>query len=73
VFGSSTALTSGVYLNTALSGLNASALALSSITTIHLRPAPNTPAGWTTGAGQTIKGKSGVTVVSNWTTYPNLP
>jgi len=68
-----TTLTSGVFINAPLSGLNATALTGSSITTIRLRPAPNTPSGWTTGASQTIKGKSGVTVLSNWTTYPNLP
>jgi hypothetical protein len=66
-------LTSGVYLNAPLSGLTSDALQGSSITTIHLRPAPNTPAGWVEGAGQTIKGKSGVTVVFDWTTFPDLP
>ena len=68
-----TALTSGVYLNAPLAGLDADALTGSSITTIHLRPAPNTPAGWSAGAGQTINGKSGITVVFDWTTFPNLP
>ena len=72
-FQSCTSLTSGVYLNAPLAGLDADALTGSSITTIHLRPAPNTPAGWSAGAGQTINGKSGITVVFDWTTFPNLP
>ena len=66
-------LLTDVYLNTPLSGLDNNALADSSVSTIHLRPAPNTPAGWTIGGGQTIKGKSGINVVADWTTYPDLP
>ena len=63
----------GAYLNQPLSFIGAYAFFVTGLTTIHLRPSPNTPAGWTIGAGQTIGGKSGVTVVADWTTYPNPP
>jgi len=72
-FGYSTSLTSGLYINAPLAGLGDQAFYTSSITAVHLRPAPNTPAGWTTGNGQTIAGKSSIKVVFDWTTYPNLP
>lgn len=65
-------LLTDLYLIAPLSGLDANALNLSSVTTIHLRPAPNTPAGWTEGV-HNIAGKTGVTVVFDWTTYPNRP
>ena len=62
------------YLNQSFSLLPVNTFgADSGLTTIHLRPSPNTPAGWTIGAGQTVGGKSGVTVVADWTTYPNPP
>jgi hypothetical protein len=61
------------YLNQPLNDINPSAFTSSSLTTIHIRPSPNTPAGWTIGSGQTICGKSGVTVAADWTTYPNPP
>lgn len=38
---------------------------------VHLRPSPNTPAGWTLGA-QTIDGRE-ATVTDDWTTYPAAP
>ena len=62
-----------VYLNQPLSSVGSNAFAGCEFSTIHLRPSPNTPAGWTIGGDQTIGGKSGVTVVANWTTYPNPP
>lgn len=43
----------------------------SGINKIRLRPAPNTPPGWTIGPGQSIGGRTGVTVVADWTDYPN--
>lgn len=43
----------------------------SGLTTVRLRPAPNTPAGWTIGPGQTIGDKTNVTVVADWTDWPN--
>ena len=61
------------YLNQPLSSVGTSAFAFTGLTTIHLRPSPNTPAGWTIGSNQTIGGKSAVTVVADWTTYPNPP
>jgi hypothetical protein len=61
------------YLNQPLSAVGSNAFINSGLTTISLRPSPNTPAGWTIGSGQTIGGKSGITVVANWTTYPNPP
>ena len=62
-----------VYLNQPLSSVDSYAFVACEFSTIHLRPSPNTPAGWTIGGDQTIGGKSGVTVVANWTTYPNSP
>ena len=67
-----TALTDA-YLNQPLASIHTDAFISSGLTTIHLRPSPNTPAGWTIGSGQTIGNQSGVTVVANWTTYPNPP
>jgi hypothetical protein len=61
------------YLNQPLSAVGSNAFQSSGITTISLRPSPNTPAGWTIGSGQTIGGKAGVTVVADWTTYPDPP
>jgi len=61
------------YLNQPLSAIGSNAFQNSGLTTIHLQPSPNTPAGWTIGSGQTIRGKSGITVVANWTTHPNPP
>ena len=61
------------YLNQPLAAIDSDAFIGSGLTTIHLRPSPNTPAGWTIGSGQTIGNKSGVTVVADWTTYPNPP
>lgn len=58
------------YLNQPLTAIDTDAFLNSGLTTVHLRPAPNTPAGWTIGAAQTIGGKSGVTVVADWTEYP---
>ena len=43
----------------------------SGINKIRLRPAPNTPPGWTIGPGQSIGGRTGVTVVADWTDWPN--
>lgn len=59
------------YLNMPLSSIEESVFSVSSLATIHLQPSPNTPAGWTIGSDQTIGGKSGVTVVADWTNYPN--
>ena len=70
VFGNCVSLTS-IKLSAPVSGLDGNAFVNSSIATIHVRPSPNTPAGWTAGAGQTIGGKSGITVVFDWTNYPN--
>jgi hypothetical protein len=61
------------YLNMPLFAVGGSVFTSSSLTTIHLQPSPNTPAGWTIGADQTIGGKSGVTVVADWTEYPDTP
>jgi len=62
-----------LFLNAPFSGLDSEALSGSNINTIHLRPAPFTPAGWTLGAGQTIKGKTGITVVADWVNWPATP
>jgi hypothetical protein len=63
---------SDAYLNQPLSAFN-NTFQASGLTTVHLRPSPNTPAGWTIGEGQTIAGRDEVTVVADWTTYPNPP
>ena len=59
------------YLNQPLSSVGSYAFYFSGLGTVHLRPAPNTPAGWTIDSGQTIGGKSGVIVIDDWTNYPN--
>ena len=58
------------YLNQNFSSVNANAFINSGLTTVHLRPSPNTPAGWTIGSQEI--GDITVTVVADWTTYPNL-
>ena len=60
------------YLNQPLSAFD-NTFQASGLTTVHLRPSPNTPAGWTIGESQTIAGKDEVTVVADWTTYPDPP
>lgn len=47
-----------------------SAFSITGINLIRLRPAPNTPVGWTLGPGQTVGGRV-VTVVADWTDWPN--
>lgn len=46
---------------------------MSNFNKIRFRPAPFTPAGWTLGTGRTASGNTNVTVVADWTTYPNMP
>lgn len=66
-------LLTDAYLNLIPGSIDTNAFADSALTTIHLRPAPHTPEGWTLGSGQTIGGKTGVTVAADWTTFPDLP
>jgi hypothetical protein len=67
-FENCTGLTSA-YLNQPISSIGSYAFYLTGITNIYIGPDAT---GYTLGAGQTIGGKSGITV-SAWTNYPNVP
>jgi len=57
-----------VHLNMPLSAVQNTSFQDSSVDTIYIRPAPNTPAGWAFGDSQTIGGRS--LSVAAWTSYP---
>jgi len=59
-------------LNLPRNNIDPGAFTNSRFTTIRLRPAPDTPAGWTIGSGQIIGGNTNpITVVADWTDWPN--
>ena len=58
------------YLAPPLANVGSNAFYYSGLTTVYAKDA--VASGWTLGAGQTVGGKSGVTVI-DWTNYPNIP
>jgi len=58
------------YLAPPLANVGSNAFYYSGLTTVYAKDAVAN--GWTLGAGQTVGGKSGVTVI-DWTNYPNIP
>jgi hypothetical protein len=57
------------YLNCPAANIGSNAFAGSGLTSIYIGP---NATGWTLGSGQTIGGKSGITVAS-WSTFPATP
>ena len=68
-FGYCTNLTTA-YLAPPLANVGSNAFYYSGLTTVYANDAVAN--GWTLGAGQTVGGKSGVTVI-DWTNYPVTP
>ena len=58
------------YLAPPLANVGSGAFYGSGLTTVYAKDAATN--GWTEGAGQTVGGKTGVTVI-DWTNYPNIP
>ena len=58
------------YLAPPLSSVGSFSFQYSGLTTVYAKDAVAN--GWTLGAGQTVGGKSGVTVI-DWTNYPDIP
>ena len=58
------------YLAPPLASVGSYAFQFSGLTTVYAKDA--VASGWTLGAGQTVGGKTGVTVI-DWTNYPNIP
>jgi len=58
------------YLAPPLANVGSQAFYVSGLTTVYAKDA--VASGWTLGAGQTVGGKTGVTVI-DWTNYPNIP
>ena len=58
------------YLAPPLANVGSQAFYYSGLTTVYAKDAVAN--GWTLGAGQTVGGKTGVTVI-DWTNYPNIP
>jgi len=58
------------YLAPPLANVGSDAFVYSGLTTVYAKDA--VASGWTLGAGQTVGGKTGVTVI-DWTNYPNIP
>jgi len=58
------------YLAPPLANVGSSAFLFSGLTTVYAKDA--VASGWTLGAGQTVGGKTGVTVI-DWTNYPVTP
>ena len=58
------------YLAPPLANVGSNAFQASGLSTIYAKDAVAN--GWTLGAGQTVGGKSGVTVI-DWANYPNIP
>lgn len=67
-FASCASLTTA-YLNQPFAQVATDCFLSSGVTTVYIGPDAT---GWTLGAGQTIGGKSGITVAL-WTNYPNVP
>ena len=68
-FGQCSGLTTA-YLAPPLANVGSQAFYSSGLTTVYANDAVTN--GWTLGAGQTVGGKTGVTVI-DWTNYPNIP
>ena len=68
--GLTTAYLATPYANIPTGGFGSGAFFYSGLTTVYANDAVAN--GWTLGAGQTVGGKSGVTVI-DWTNYPNIP
>ena len=58
------------FANIPTGGFGSGAFYFSGLTTVYAKDA--VASGWTLGAGQTVGGKTGVTVI-DWTNYPNIP
>jgi len=73
-FGSCSNLTTAYlatpFANIPTGGFGSGAFYFSGLTTVYAKDAVAN--GWTLGAGQTVGGKTGVTVI-DWTNYPNIP
>ena len=57
----------GAYIDCPATAIDPSTFGNTNFTTIYVRPAPNTPSGWTIGSTQFGK------TVAEWTNYPNYP
>jgi len=73
LFQGATSLTD-IFVNTPRSSVNSTAFTSTTPgLIIHLRPDPDTPAGWVEGSGQSIGGNTDVTVAFDWYNYPRDP